>query len=908
MSASPLNDAERTPPLYPGISEKWGKRFNRLSLLLITGGFVGACCAYLVNVYANWLWFEQVGYLTTIARILLYQLAAFGVAFLVAGSVLLANISAALRLGIGPAVRSLPAGFLRLVFVCLRAFIFIAIFGSAIILALNAAGNWQLFVLLLNREPFGVSDPIFQQDVSFYLTFFELARFLQNWLLALVIISLLVSAIVYAFLFLLRGVNFALTPRMLRHLAILGAILMLIIASYHGVSVFGLVLSEGGVVTGATYTDVRVRLPIYWFLAAIALLSAIGFGVSARYAGLRLMAGSFTLWLLMFLLAGILYPLAYQRLQVAPSEFAKEEPYIRYNIAATRAAYGLNLVEESSYPVAESLSPAAAREHRDTMAGIRLWDSQPLRDAYNQLQFMELYYNFPNMDSDRYVVDGQLRQVLVAARELDLSELPENAGRWVNRKLQYTHGYGVAMSPATGFTPGEGRPEFFIQDIPLQGKLPVARPEVYYGEAPAEFVIVNSSIREVNPDAAYGNYDGSGGVPLSSPFRRFLYSLYFMDINVLLSGQVTAASRLQFRRQVQERVQRIAPFLKVDRDPYPALDDAGRLWWIQDAYTVTRRYPYAAQSGDGFNYMRNSVKAVVDAYNGDVTLYVVDPEDALLRMYRNAFPDLFTEMEELPPDLQRHIRYPVTLFAVQSRMYLRYHVTDPQVFFNQAEQWDVPLETRFGKTGVGVTPTYLVMRLPGEAAAEFVLVMPFSPAGQKKNLVGWLAARNDPPNYGQLKSYHLPDERQIDGPSQVEARIENDQQVSQQFTLWDGSGSRIIRGQLLVIPIADTIVYVEPLYLQSEVLAFPELKKVILADNTNLVMADSMAEGLARLAGGAAAARPDPRPAAGGPAERAEQFEQLAEIEAKIKDLEEGLESLEESLQNLRKTLRGAGP
>ena len=478
-----------------------------------------------------------------------------------------------------------------------------------------------------------------------------------------------------------------------------------------------------------------------------------------------------------------------------------------------------------------------------------MWDAAPLLAAYNQLQFMELYYNFVNTDSDRYVVDGRLQQVLIAARELDQERLPADAQNWVNQRLQYTHGYGVSMTPATGYTLGEGRPEYFIRNIPIDSVLPVTRPEVYYGESPIEFAIVNSGMREVNPGTEAWNYDGAGGVPLDSYPRRLLYALRFADVNIALSDQVTGSSRIQFHRHVRERVKTIAPFLKLDQDPYPVLDKAGKLWWIQDAYTVTDGYPYATRVDAGFNYIRNSVKAVIDAYNGSVTLYVVDPEDPLLQIYRNGLPDLFRPFEEMPADLQPHIRYPVTLFSAQAEMYLRYHVTDPQVFFNQAEQWDIPLETRLGKDGVRVTPAYLLVPLPGEDREEFILQMPFSPAGEKKNLVGLLVARNDPPNYGQLRSYHLPDDRQIDGPSQVEARIENDQDFSQLFTLWQGAGSEIIRGRLLAIPIADTIVYVEPLYLQSEFLEFPELKKVILADNTNLVMADTMAEGVARLTG-----------------------------------------------------------
>ena len=803
-----------------------------------------------------------------------------------------------LRLSHGPGTRIILPDLMRLLFALLRIGTMLTMFVPGIILGFFAYGYWNESLMFFYREPFGITDPLFGQDISFYVVNLAVMDFLQTWSLWAWAATVIATLSLYWAMFWLRGTSFIVTPKMMIHFGVMGVILMLLLAWGHLIEVFNLVLSDRGAVFGAAYTDVNARQPALLFLTGIALLGAVVFGVSIRYGGFRLMAGAFSLWLLLFVLAGWVYPLLFQRFQVTPEEFSREEPYISRNIAATRAAYGLEGVAESVYPAAAALNPAAVREHRATIDNIRLWDLAPLRDAYNQLQFMELYYNFLNMDSDRYMVDGRLRQVLIGARELDPENLPADARNWVNQHLQYTHGYGVAMSPATGFTPGEGRPEFFIQDIPIQGKLAVSQPEVYYGEAPGEFAIVNGGLREVNPAADFAGYDGTGGVPLSSWWRRAVFALRFRDINLLLSDQITEDSRIQYRRQVQERVQTLAPFLKLDPDPYPVLDDAGKLWWIQDAYTVTDRYPYATPSGDGFNYIRNSVKVVVDAYNGEVDFYVIDPEDGMIRMYRELFSKLFKDIEEMPPDLQRHLRYPPALFTTQAQIYLRYHITEPQVFFNQAEQWSIPLETRIGKTGVGVTPSYLVMRLPGEEKEEFVLLLPFSPAGEKKNLVGWLLARNDGENYGQLMSFQLPDDRQIDGPSQVEARIENDQQVSQQFTLWDGSGSQIIRGQLLVIPMADTIVYVEPLYLQSEVLAFPELKKVILADNTNLVMADTIEEGLARLVGVEPLAAGDG--SIGAPA-----VERVEEIEAAVSALEAELADLEQSLDNLRQILGG---
>lgn len=907
MSHDLVNDADPVPgPPLPGISAGGYAFFRRWSTIAIIAGLVIAAVWYSIGVYAEYLWHDQLGYGAPFLYITLIRTALFIIPGLLAATLISLNIYVALPLAMGPISRPLPIDFLRLCLALLRTFIYACLLAGGLTFGAQAAQHWEVVILLVNRLPFGIADPQFGLDVSFYAINLQALRAIQIWFFWLSITVIGMSVGLYGFIYLLRGLNFVLAPRTLKQIAGLGICLMLTLVFHHILSVYELTLSQGGVVPGANYTDVNARIPVYWFLAGIALLGAVGFGVSIRYVGLRLMAGAFSLWLIMFLLAGILYPALFQRFRVNPDEFAREQPFIQRNIEATRAAYGLDGVEETIYPVAESLTATALGDRRGAIEGIRLWDAVALLDAYKQLQFMELYYTFLNMDSDRYVVDGRVQQVLIGARELDPENLPEDARNWVNQRLQYTHGYGVSMTPATGYTLGEGRPEYFIHDIPIKSVLPVSRPEVYYGESPIEFAIVSSGMREVNPGAEAWTYDGEGGVPLDSYLRRLLYALKFGDINIALSDQVTGSSRIQFHRHVRERVKTIAPFLKLDEDPYPVLDNAGKLWWIQDAYTVTDGYPYSTGTEAGFNYIRNSVKAVIDAYDGNVMLYVMDPQDPILQTYRNALPALFLPFKEMPEDLQPHIRYPIILFSAQAQMYLRYHVTDAQVFFNQAEQWAVPLETRLGKNGVRVTPTYLLLPLPGEDKEEFVLQMPFSPAGQKKNLVGLLVARNDPPNYGQLRSYHLPDDRQIDGPSQVEARIENDQDFSQLFTLWDGPGSKIIRGRLLPVPIADTIVYVEPLYLQSQFLEFPELKKVILADNTNLVMADSMAEGVARLTGADFGDTPSP-PTVGGTM-TPHQLEQLDQIEATIDKLGEALGDLERSLQNLRNTLGGNSP
>jgi uncharacterized membrane protein (UPF0182 family) len=904
MSYDLSSDANGSPPNFPGISVNNLRRVSKWGLISVGVLFFFLVLWWAVGVYTDWLWFNHLGFRNVFTQILFLKVGLFLSGAIVAALVLSLNFNLSTRFARGQSVLPLPPDSMRLLVAIVFATVVITVLIASAVFGAVAAGRWETFLLFLNWVPFGATDPVFGLDFSFYIVTLHLLNFIHGWSLALVITSIITSLALYLTIFGLRGINLVITPRMLKHLAVMGSALMLIIALGHVLSIYELVLSEQGIVKGATYTDINARIPVRWFLTSIAVLSAIGFGVSAYHGGLRLIIGSFSLWVILVLLAGLAYPALFQRFQVAPNEFLRERAFIQRNIEATRAAYQLDQIRESDYSADGALNAESIQEVRSTLDNIRLWDLQPIKDAYNQTQFLHLYYNFLNVDSDRYVVDDQLRQVLVAARELDPDNLPADAQNWVNQRLQYTHGYGVAMSPATGFTPGEGRPEFFIRDIPIQGKLAVTRPELYYGESPINFVIVNTNLREVDPSPGFEQYHGSGGVSLSSPLRRIAYAWQFGDINILLSDQINPDSRIQYRRQIRERVQTIAPFLKLDEDPYPVLDDTGKLWWILDAYTTTSRYPYSTSSANGFNYIRNSVKVTVDAYNGTVNFYVIDPEDPLVQMYSKAFPTLFQGMERMPSSLRDHLRYPIGLFSVQAQMYLRYHVTDPQVFFNQAEQWAVPLETRIGKTGVQVMPSYLVLRLPGQEKEEFVLLMPFTPAGEKKNLVAWLAARNDWPNYGELLSFQLPDNRQIDGPSQVEARIENDQSVSQQFTLWDGAGSQIIRGQLLVIPIADTIIYVEPLYLQSKALPFPELKKIILADNSRLVMADTINEGLSLLVGGSRNGLATGGSSPGAPAAG---LAEMDRIEEAVSELQESLDALRESLENLRDTL-GGGP
>lgn len=917
MSYDLSNDAEQPPPAkLPAISTANLRRVRMGSLVLTLAVFLVLISWWAKTAYTDWLWFGQLGFRDVFFKIFVLKAGLFMGGALVAASALSINLFLAYRFSHGESTLSQPEDVKRLLWALVVGSAFLTVAIGALALGNAVSERWETFLFFFNRVSFGISDAQFSLDASFYVIDLRMFHFIQGWFLGLVITCIVTSLAFYIAVYGVRGLGFVLTPRMLGHAAAMGAWLMLVIAIGHALQIYELVLSDNGVVFGATYTDVHARIPALSLLTVIALLAMAGFGASRYYGGLRLMVGAFSLWVIVMFLAGFAYPALYHRFQVVPDQFARELPYIERNLEATRAGFQLDEVQTISYPATGKLDRASIAENRATVDNIRLWDIQPMRDAYNQLQFIELYYQFQNMDSDRYFIDGSLRQVLVSARELDPENLPEDAQNWVNQTLQYTHGYGVAMSPATTFTAKEGRPHYFLQDIPIKGDLPVSRPELYYGESPVDFVIVGHSLTEVDPNPEFESYAGRGGVPLSSGFRRFLYAWQMGDINLVLSDRITGKSRIQYRRQINQRVKTVAPFLKLDADPYPVLDQSGRLWWIQDAYTTTRRYPYSTphipvlneagvrRMDRGFNYIRNSVKVVVDAYNGTVDFYVIDPADPLVQIYRKAFPSLFKDIQEMPSDLRSHIRYPVDIFSAQAQTFLRYHVEDSQVFFNQADQWAVPLESRFGKRGVQVTPSYLVLKNPGEDEEEFVLMLPFTPAGDKKNLVSWLVARNDSPNYGQLQSFQVPNNPQVDGPSQVEARIENDQEISQQFTLWEGAGSQVVRGQLLVIPIAGRIIYVEALYLQSEVLAFPELKKVILADGNDVVMADSVNQGLAMLIDGDS----DLIPAATEGGDAMLELEGLDEIETAVTGLGDAVQELQEALERLRESVGGRSP
>ncbi len=805
--------------------------------LLMVAVFMGLNWARLF--YTDWLWFSGVGYEQVIfvrvtTQVWLYLLALAVFVALAAPNLYVAyrNIeSYQWRPGkeLSPARYQLARQLMLWIGI-------LALVLGATYLASHPSGRWESFLRFFNGVAFGETDPVFGRDISFFVYSLPVLEFVRTWLLGSVVVILLFVAGFYFIASNLRGEVFVFEGKVRSHILALGALIFLVIAAGHWLGRYELLFSRTGAVYGVGFTDYHVLLPARTILTFVAIAAAGVLLAAMRSQGYRLLYVGIGGWLVLNFLGSGVLPSVVQRLQVEPSELARERDFIADNIEFTRKAYGLGEMATRSHPARGEVRPETVAENDGTIRNLRFWDEGPLLQSYNQIQFFRLYYDFLSVQTDRYTVDGQLRQVMLGTRELSAEKLPSEAQRWVNRHLQFTHGYGVAMSPVTEVAEG-GRPNFFVQDLPPTGKIDLERPEIYYGLKSLPFAIVNSRMEEFNypgqDGPVYTHYEGEGGVPLSSMLRRILYAWQFRDLNILISGEVQPDSRIQYRRTVPERFSNISPFLKRDDEAYTVVAD-GRLFFIQDAYTTTTRYPYSTPWQQKFNYMRNSVKAVVDAYNGDIDYYVFDDSCPIIRTYMEIFPDLFKPAEEMPDYLRNHARYPMDFFTVQSRMLLQYHMTDPVVFYNREDQWSVPQQSAFGRAET-LRPYYIVARLPGEEKEEFLLIQPFTP-DQRHNLVGWMAARSDGEHYGEKILFRFPSGRHVDGPRQVEARIDNDAVISEQFTLWGQVGSEVMQGNILVIPLGDSLLYAEPVFLKPEALDFPELRRIILADSRRVVM------------------------------------------------------------------------
>jgi uncharacterized protein len=872
-----------------------GRRLSRGRIVLAVA-LAAAVLALLsarsvAGFYTDYLWFDSVGF-TGVWRGLLWAKVGLVVLFIaLAFGIVWVNLFIADRLG--PRVR--PPGpeeqALEPVNVFFERRPLLARLVIALLPALfvggGVSGHWRDWILFRNRVDFGMADPQFGRDIGFYVFQLPFVSFVIDWFFGALVVATVVALLNH---YRNGGIRLQVpgrfvAPAVRGHVSVLLAIMALLRAVSYYFDRFELTFSSRGVVDGATYTDVHANLPALNLLIAIAVLAAGLFIVNARQQGWVLPGIAVGLWVVVAVVVATAYPAFIQRFRVEPAESVKEAPFIARNIEATRAALGLD-VTVRPFAYDEQLSGEALQKNAETIRNVRLWDPQVLRRTYQRLQEVRTFYRFTDVDIDRYAVGGGLTQTMLSAREVNPDSLPSDT--WENRHLAFTHGYGAVMSPANAVT-ADGQPDFLVKDIPPQGDPPIAQPRLYHGESIEGFAIVNSGRDEIDYVKADGTavtnrYDGRGGVGIGSILRRAAFALRFADINPLISGFMTPESRILYIRDIRERVQTAAPFLHYDADPYPVLLE-GRIVWVMDAYTTTDRYPYSQRaerdrlgSASGlnhdFNYVRNSVKVIIDAYHGDMTFYRIDPGDPIAAAYAKAFPELFTGPEEISDELRAHLRYPEDLFRVQTNMWGRYHIGDPKEFYSQSDRWNIAQDPGTagpapaaappgpGQPAVApgerrMEPYYLLMRLPDAPKLEFLMLQPFVPFSDddsRRELSAFMVAKGDPEGYGKLEAFVMPRDRQVDGPAIVNARINQEPEVSQLITLLSRAGSEVLQGNLVIIPVEQSLVYIRPLYVQATgANAVPELKKVIVAFGDRIAIRDSFQDALEAVFGAAPA-------------------------------------------------------
>ncbi len=722
----------------------------------------------------------------------------------------------------------------------------------SIFMGISESVNWEKILIFLNQVSAGMNDPVFNKDIGFYLFNLPFLEYIRNWLSFAVGFILLIIVLLY---FVKRTIRFEyrainIDPPVKFHISVLIGTYLLLQAAYFWINAHKILYSTQGAVYGAGYTDIHINLLAYRISMILCIVSAIVVVVYSNKKDIRFSIISIVSVVVVYLVLSGFLPGAIQRVTVSPNELDRERPYLINEIELTRKAFGLDKIIEEDFPFEGHLSYADIQNNPETINNIRLWDWRPLEQTFNQIQAIRLYYEFFGVDIDRYYLNGNYQQVMIAARELNSKKLAREAQTWVNERLTFTHGYGSVMAPVNRVEP-DGLPHLFVKDIPPISSvdLHISRPEIYYGERMENYVIVNTENREFDypkgNENVYTHYQGTGGISISSLWHRLLFAIHFKDVNILLTGSFTPDSRIMLYRNVVDRAMRVAPFLVYDQDPYIVVSNDGKLHWIQDAYTISNHFPYSRPYNKLFNYIRNSVKIVVDAYNGNIDFYVVEPEDPIIQVYQNIFPDLFKSINDMPEDLRQHIRYPIDLFKVQSEMYSTYHMQNPDVFYNKEDYWNIPNEI-YATEEIILEPYYLIAKLPGFEKEEFILITPFTPTN-KNNMIAWLAARNDGEEYGNMLVYKFPKDKLIYGPMQLEALIDQDSEISQQITLWSQSGSTVIRGNLLAIPIEDSVLYVEPLYLRAEKGEIPQLRRVIVSDGINLTMDTDLDRALRKL-------------------------------------------------------------
>lgn len=847
---------------------------SRLTYLVVVGALFGALIGIplLAGLLTDWAWFQSLGYGVVFRTSLGSRIAAGLTGALLSFLVLWYNLRLAQR-GIVPelaTIRGPGSATFDLNAVLKRLSVPVA-GGFALLAGLSLSSTWLVLQRYLHRTPFGMADPVFGRDISYYFFTLPALSIALGFLITLVVLSLLVTIPLYTLRrdILVRPHGVTIESSAEWHLAVLVAVLLVLTGiSAYFVNLPSLLYSTTGPLVGASYSDLAFRVPLIKATAASALVGA-GMVVWGAY---RHRLGRWTglaaaLYVVVAVVAGRGIPAAYERLVVIPNELTKERPQLERHIKATQAAWGLDQVTIRDLKGEGSLTRADIDANRATIENVRLWDREPLLQTFRQLQEIRTYYDFASVDDDRYHIDGRYRQVLLSPRELNTRSLPQRT--FINDRLVFTHGMGLTLSPVNQVT-AQGLPVLFIKNLPPVSdvSLNVSRPGIYYGELSSDYVLVGSRQQEFDFPSADGSsfttYQGTGGVSIGSWWRRLLFSIRFGSLKIFLSHDLSSDSRVMFHRRIAERVQSALPFLKLDGDPYMIIRDDGTLNWIIDAYTTSTRYPYAQPLRDGTNYIRNSVKVTVDAYDGSVTAYAVDGVDPLLQTYAKIFPGIFRPLSEMPPDVRAHMRYPSDLFRIQMQLYTTYHMSNPETFYNREDQWQIPSLAR-AEASRDPFLRHMIMKLPGEHTEEYIVMTPFTPR-QKDNLAAWMVARNDGEHYGQLVVYRFPRQSLVFGPSQIANLMDQNTDISRQISLWDQRGSEVIFGNLLVIPIEEGLIFVRAIYLRAEGGRIPELKRVVVAYHNQVVMEETLQQGLTRLFGSAREEGGGARPVTGRPA------------------------------------------
>ncbi len=880
----PPNAPNRPPPVPPA---NVGGAVGCIGAVII-GLVVLSSATTLLSTWVDWQWFGSLGYQAVYSTVLSTR------GEVLIGTALGAGLFAWINWLVARRITQPPKLYLgQQPLVAPKVLRAGAILGTILLalgMGLVASDEWSTILRFTQQVPFGQTDPIFGQDIGFYVFSLPFYEFIRGWAIGLIIVTAIGAAVIYGtrptlFVTPEQRINF--DPRVVAHLTVLAALFLILIGLGYLLSGYNLLFSEHTQLYGVSYTDEHARLLGYRILLVVALGGAVLLLANLVLRRWVLLVGAFGVWLLALVVVGGLYPAYVQNFQVQPSEQAFEQPYIQNHISSTRAAYGLDKFTERPFDAVEAPSQADLTANQTTVNNIRLWDYRPLLDVFTQLQAIRSYYVFNGVDIDRYQIGGAERQVMISAREMDVNSLPTQASTWLNQHLVYTHGYGAVVVPVNSIE-SAGLPQLLLKDLPPQTNEPalaLTQPRIYYGEAEDNYVFVNTGQPEFDyplssevpissttaPVNDTGNattvYSGTGGIKLGGVLNKLLFAAHFGDGNILLSEYIKDDTRVLIHRNFHEAVQQVAPFLRYDKDPYLVIAD-GRLYWIQDAFTTTDHYPYALPYAGDFNYIRNSVKVVVDAYNGSMNFYVFDPTDPIIQTYRRIFPTLFQDKAAMPASLQAHVRYPESMFNVQASMYATFHMTNVSTFYNKEDKWNIPTDAG-GDQSLPMEAYYNIMKVPGGDREEFLLMLPFTP-NTRQNMIAWMAAKGDDPDYGRVDVIRFPPTKTFYGPEQIGQLINRDPQISSDLSLWNQQGSTVVRGNLLVVPVANSVIYVEPVFIQSSRGGgLPGLQRVIAVAGNGVGYATDLPKAIASAfikgAGGTAPLPPVPTPGLGTP-------------------------------------------